>query len=132
MCRIYTVYLFAYQYLIILSFSLCLSSAVSFTVFLFFVRFTQQPPCPPGAAADSPACPHNDSNCPITHWDTQKHRRVGLGSVLSIQSIQDEKISQNLNFEHCFLCFWQLDFFPVAMTQLSDLFCVVFKLLNTR
>lgn len=50
---------------------------------LFFVLFTQQPLYPPGAAADSPACPHNDSNRPISHWDTQKHHRVGLGSILS-------------------------------------------------
>lgn len=69
--------------------------------FRLYVLLTQQPPCPPGAAADSPACPHNDSNHPISHWGTQKHCRVGLVSMYSaFDQFRMRKYCQNLNSEN--------------------------------
>lgn len=64
-----------------LCFSLCLRSPVLLLFLLLSVLLTQQPPSPPGAAVDNPACPDNDSNHPISHRGTENHCEVGLGSI---------------------------------------------------
>ena len=67
--------------------------------FLLSVLLTQQPPCPPGAAAVSSAWPHNDFNHPISHWGTQKHCGVGLGSIHSPHNQSRMRGSTELEIE---------------------------------
>lgn len=100
----------AHHCYIILSFSLRLRLAVLFTVLSLFcvcvhVVLTQEPLCPPDAAADSPSCPHNDSNHPVSHCGTEDTAECGLApsTWLSLNPGQDN-IVRMLNSVLCF-CF---------------------------
>lgn len=76
---------------------------VSCVVYCFFSfsLLTQQRLCPPEASAGSPACPHNDSNHTISHRSTQRHHKLGLGSVhLPFNQFRMRTYLQNFNFEN--------------------------------